>query len=142
MIKNSKLASSIRKRLAEIPAEIDQHLRVVLQHRKLFKGYVYRSVRRCGKPSCKCTRGELHEVWVAAVEIQGRKTTRSVAPEARNRLVRMAENYRRFRAAQRALRRSFSEVMELTRQLEALMCQEPSRALATQERKRSRRRDR
>ena len=125
MTKNTKSASQIRKRLKEIPDEFHKDLDVLIERRELFKGYVYRSFRRCGKASCRCTRGELHEAWVVAADVDGKRTTRSLSGESRRTLSKLATNYRRFRKAQRSLRRRCKELIGLVRELEELMYVEP-----------------
>lgn len=125
MTKRTRRASQIRKRLKEIPEELHNDLDVVIERRELFKGYVYRSLRRCGKASCRCTRGELHEAWVVATDVDGKRTTRSLSDESRRRLSKLATNYRRFRKAQRSLRGRCKELISLVRELEELMYVEP-----------------
>lgn len=93
--------------------------------REMLRGYVYHSLRRCGKPSCRCARGELHEAWVVATEVGGKKTTRSLNSGRRQRVQRLAEDYRRFRQAQGSVRKLCREVTELSRELERLICEDP-----------------
>ena len=125
MTKTKERASRIRQRLSQIPTEMAEELRRMVRVRETLRGYVYHSRRRCGKPSCRCTRGELHEAWVVATKVGGKQTTRSLSGRQRQRVQRLSENYRRFRQAQGAIRRLCKELTELTRELESLICEDP-----------------
>ena len=58
----------------------------------LLRGSLVRLRRKCGKPRCRCTRGELHETWALSYSVRGR--TRMVPlrpqdlPEVRRALTR------------------------------------------------------
>ena len=123
MTKKADRLSSIRKRLVQIPSLIEKEMRRLVEPRAMFRGYVYRSKRRCGKPSCRCARGELHEAWVVATTVGGKRTTRSLSKEMRRRVLKLAAAYRRFRKAQGAIRKLHKETMDLTRELESLLCE-------------------
>jgi len=117
-------ASRIRQRLNRIPAEMAVEVRRMVGVRTMVHGYVYHSRRRCGKPSCRCTRGEPHEAWVLATKVNGKPTTRSLAAGVRQKVQKLAGDYRRFRDAQRAVRRLCKEAVALSRELEGLLCED------------------
>jgi len=125
MIKTRERASQIRRRLQELPAELRAALDGVLRPRELLRGYVYRSQRRCGKPSCHCAMGEGHVALVLATRINGQATTRSLSGPQAQRVVGLARNYREFREGQRRFRRGVREALELIGELEASLAQEP-----------------
>ena len=93
--------------------------------REMVRGYVYHSRRRCGKPSCRCARGEAHEAWVLATKVHGKQTTRSLSGGRRKRVQRLAEDYRRYRQAQSAVRKLCGELTQLGRELQKLICEDP-----------------
>lgn len=121
MTKTKDRASQIRKRLREIQGSIKEALDKVMGQRELLRGYAYRSKRRCGKASCQCSQGKLHEAWVLAANVDGKRTTRSLSGERGRRVAHLAANYRRFREAQRSFRRGYEEALSLMRELEELM---------------------
>jgi hypothetical protein len=123
MTKRADRASRVRQRLSQIPADIGAEVGRMVRVREMIRGYVYQSRRRCGKPSCRCARGELHEAWVLATKVDGKPTTRSLGGGRRGRVQRLTDNYRRFRQAQRAIRKLCREVTELGRELEGLLAQ-------------------
>ena len=125
MTKTRDRASRIRQRLSQIPAELAPEVRRMVQVREMVRGYVYHSRRRCGKPSCRCARGEPHEAWVLATKVEGKRTTRSLGGGRRKRVQRLAEDYRRYRQAQSAVRKLCGELTQLGRELEGLICEDP-----------------
>ena len=124
MTKTREKASRVRQRLRQIPGELRKDLARLLRQRELFRGYVYHSRRRCGKRSCRCARGELHEAWVVATTVGGRRTTRSLSRGARRNVAALAANYREFRQARSSFRRRCQEAIGLMDELEALLCVE------------------
>ena len=63
----------------------------------------------------------MHWAWVVATRVGGKRTTRSLSGESAERVAALAASYRKFRQAQRSLRRRYREVLELVRELEGLM---------------------
>jgi hypothetical protein len=125
MTKRKDRASRIRQRLSQIPTEMAGEVRRMVRVRQMLRGYVYHSRRRCGKASCRCARGELHEAWVVATKVGGKHTTRSLAGGQRRSVQRLADNYRGFRQAERAMRKLCKEAVELSRELQGLLCEDP-----------------
>jgi hypothetical protein len=125
MTKTQDRASRIRQRLSQIPTELSAEVRRMVRVREMVRGYVYHSQRRCGKPSCRCARGQQHEAWVIATKVDGKQTTRSLSSERRKRVQRLAEDYRRYRQAQGAVRKLCRELTQLGRELEGLICEDP-----------------
>ena len=124
MTKNVDRASQIRQRLNQIPVEMSAEVRRMVRVRTMVRGYLYHSRRRCGKPTCRCTRGELHEAWVLATKVDGKATTRSVATGLRKKVEKLADNYRQFRDAQGTMRKLSKEAARLVRELEGLLCED------------------
>jgi hypothetical protein len=100
--------------------EVERMVRV----RCMVRGYLYHSQRRCGKATCRCARGELHEAWVLATKVNGKATTRSVGEARRKKVRKLTENYRQFRDAQSAIRKLGREAAQLCRELEGLLCED------------------
>lgn len=125
MTKTRDRASRIRQRLSQIPAELAGEVRRMVGVREMLHGYVYHSRRRCGKPSCRCARGEPHEAWILAAKVNGKQTTRGLSGGRRKTVQRLAEDYRRYRQAQSAVRKLCGELTQLGRELEKLICEDP-----------------
>jgi hypothetical protein len=58
----SSETSRLRQRLAEVGKEYQRQLEILLRERRpLIRGSFGTRRRVCGKPSCRCTDGQLHE---------------------------------------------------------------------------------
>jgi len=65
----------------------------------LVRGSVAVQRRRCGKPNCRCAKGELHEAAVLSYWDGESNRTLMLAPEDLAAVRRAVERYRRARAA-------------------------------------------
>ena len=111
-------ASQLRQQLSEAGRLFDLQLRTVMEHKELMRGGVYRLRRKCGKPGCRCTRGQLHESWVHLVREGGVQRTRVLPKGEVARWRALADQYRRFRLARRELKRQYDKILLLVDQLE------------------------
>ena len=63
--------SPLRQKLGGLADEIRPLLDTFTDRAPLWRGLVYRLRRRCGKKTCCCTQGELHETTVLSDRSQG-----------------------------------------------------------------------
>ena len=112
--------SSLRSRLLALDDEARRLLDPLLGRGPLLPGAVYTLRRRCGKPTCRCTRGELHATEVLSYRGQGRPQT--VTPRAGDlpALRALTGAYRSFRQARTALARLGREMKQVVERIEAL----------------------
>lgn len=98
-------ASRQRQILLGLLEECRRLIEQILAPRQLLKGSLYELKTRCGKPSCHCAsdQGPLHSTTVLSWSETGRTRLRSVGPQDRARLRRLAEDYRRFRQCRAGL---------------------------------------
>jgi hypothetical protein len=68
---------------------------------------------RCGKPSCKCARGEFHTTAALYVRRQGTQTCLYVAQAERERVEKLNRSYQRFRKARAELAKLAQESLKL-----------------------------
>ena len=71
--------SQLRQTLLHLAGEIKGLVEPFFSDRPVIKGTVYELKRRCGKPGCKCARGELHTRMVVSAS-EGGKTRLQVIP--------------------------------------------------------------
>lgn len=95
----TKRLSSLRSQLALVQQELPRLLERCFGRESLLPGSLYTLRRKCGKPNCRCTRGELHESTVLSYRGQGRPRNVSPAPEQIDALRQMTDDYRRLRQA-------------------------------------------
>ncbi len=89
----SRLRQALRQRLKELESSLE----VVFGRAPLVKGNVYEMARKCGKPSCACTRGELHRSMVLSWSERGKTRLFSIPPDRLAEVRHKSQEYLRFR---------------------------------------------
>lgn len=117
----SPLRAALRRQLADL----EKSLRVVFRRNPLVKGNVYEMARKCGKPSCACTRGQLHRTMVLSWSEQGKTRLRSIPPARLNELRQKSEEYLRFRRARARVSEIHREILVLLDRIEELRRERP-----------------
>ena len=115
--------SSLRSQLLRAQQQLAELLEECLTREPLLPGSLYTLRRRCGKPNCRCTRGELHESTVLSYRGEGRPRNISPAPEQIDTLRTMTDDYRRVRQARAKLVRWQRQLLKLVDALEAARVQ-------------------
>jgi len=64
--------SRLRQKIHRLNKERRELLKRVLHPRKMVQGSLYQMRRYCGKPGCKCTRGEKHVSWYLSRAVEGK----------------------------------------------------------------------
>jgi hypothetical protein len=88
-------------------------LRHLQRQDSLTPGSFYLQKRRCGKPNCRCARGELHQAWVISRSQGGASRMFMVPAEQRARLRQLTSEYRRYQRARALLARRQAQVLAL-----------------------------
>ena len=91
--------SRLRQTLLHLAREMKGLIEPFFSDRPVIKGTVYELKRRCGKPGCKCARGQLHARMVVSASERG-KTRLQVIP--RGFLVEVQAKVRRYQELRRA----------------------------------------
>ena len=73
--------SSLRSELLKTQQQLSQLHETCLTREPLLPGSLYTLRRKCGKPNCRCNRGELHQSTVLSYRGQGRSRNISPSPE-------------------------------------------------------------
>jgi len=107
--------SRFRQSLLEMVNEMKRLVEPFFSDRPVIKGTVYELRRRCGKPGCKCAKGELHARMVVSASEKG-KTQLRVIPrgflvEVQQKVGRYQE-LRRIRARLVAIHREMLRVLD------------------------------
>jgi hypothetical protein len=116
--------SSLRSQLLKTQQQLPQLLEACLGREPLLPGSLYTLRRKCGKPSCHCRRGELHESTVLSYRGEGRPRNISPPPEQLGSLRTMTHHYRRCRQARAQLVRWQRQLLKLVDALEAARVQQ------------------
>jgi len=78
-------------------------LRILQRQPPMVPGSLYLLRRTCGKPTCRCTRGQRHSVWVLTRSEAGRSRLYTVPADQRGRLRTLTREYRRWQLARARL---------------------------------------
>ena len=119
----SRLRSALRDRLAELR----RVLKVVFGRSALVKGNVYELARKCGKPNCICTRGQLHRSMVLTWSEKGKGRLLSVPSERVVEVKKKSEEYLRFRRARARVTEIHREILAFLDRIQKLRREEPLR---------------
>jgi len=119
----SRLRSTLGNRLAELR----RVLRVVFGRSALVKGNVYELARKCGKPNCICTRGELHRSMVLTWSEKGKSRLLSLPSERVAEVQKKSKEYLRFRRARARVTEIHRDLLALLDRIEHLRREEPLR---------------
>ena len=115
----NKPLSALRAQLLHAQQQLPGLLEDCFGREPLLLGSLYTLRRKCGKPNCRCTRGELHESTVLTYRGEGRPQNISPPPEQMNALRKMTEDYRRARQARAKLVRWQRQLLALVDELAA-----------------------
>jgi hypothetical protein len=121
LVKLSRLRQVLRRLLQNLEGSLE----VAFGRSPLVKGNVYEMARRCGKPNCICTRGELHRSMVLSWSEGGRTRLLSIPPERLGELREKSEEYLRFRRARARVTEICREILAVLDQIEKLRREEP-----------------
>jgi len=102
--------SRLRQSLLQMVNEMKRLVEPFFSDRPVIKGTVYELRRKCGKPGCKCAKGELHARMVVSASEKGRTRLRVIP---RGFLVDVQERVKRYQE----LRRVRARLVRIHRQM-------------------------
>jgi hypothetical protein len=105
--------SSVRQQLWRGHAAMRTSLRVLQRSQSMVQGSFYLLHRKCGKPNCRCARGELHASWVITRSQLGKDRIYTVPAEERGRLRELTTEYRRYQRARAVLVKRHLQLLKL-----------------------------
>jgi len=120
--------SRFRQTLLHLAQEVRRLVEPFFSDQPVIKGTVYELKRRCGKPGCRCARGELHTRMVVSAS-EGGKTRLQVIPKGF--LVEVQAKVRRYQEHRRARARLgeiYRKMLKVVDQMEAMRREELSQS--------------
>jgi len=120
--------SRFRQTLLHLAQEVRRLVEPFFSDQPVIKGTVYELKRRCGKPGCRCARGELHTRMVVSAS-EGGKTRLQVIPKGF--LVEVQAKVRRYQELRRARARLgeiYRKMLKVIDQMEAMRREELSQS--------------
>jgi hypothetical protein len=121
--------SRLGQSLVQLADEVRHLVDPLLSDRPVIKGSVYELKRKCGKPGCRCARGELHGRMVVSAS-EGGKTQLRVIPEGF--LVEVESKvgrYQKLRRARARLVEVHKKIVHVMDEMEAIRREEVPCAL-------------
>ena len=91
--------SKLRQQMSRSFSALGRLLDEFMRPGSMVPGCLYRLRRKCGKPTCRCARGELHETWALTRSEQGKSRLYSVPAAQRSTLRDSTLEYRRYQRA-------------------------------------------
>jgi hypothetical protein len=83
----------------------------------MVQGSFYLLRRKCGKPSCRCASGQLHESWVLTRKDAGKDRIFQVPDEERALIRNETAEYRRYHRARALLVKRQARMLKLIDQI-------------------------
>jgi len=87
----------------------------------MIRGTFVSQARRCGKPTCRCTRGQLHPITVLSASVAGQTRNTYVPAADRARVQRLSQSYQSFRRARAELGRLAVRSVQIVDALQDLL---------------------
>ena len=91
--------SKLRQQLSRSFATLGRVFAELIRSSPMVPGSFYRLRRKCGKPTCRCAQGQLHEAWVLTRSEEGKSRLYSVSAADRASVRAWASQYRRYQRA-------------------------------------------
>jgi uncharacterized ParB-like nuclease family protein len=109
--------SVLRQRLWRQYRSLARWLRTMTSQGPLTPGSFYLLRRKCGKPSCRCARGQLHQVWVLTRSEAGQHKLYTVSADQRAQVRQRAAAWRRYQRARARLLQQITVLVALADQI-------------------------
>ena len=121
-----KKFSQLRQTLLHLASQIKGLVEPFFFNRPVMKGTVYELKRKCGKPGCKCARGELHGRMVISAS-EGGKTRLQVIPHGYLIEVEAkVRHYQELRRVRARLGEIYRKMLKVIDEMEAMRREELS----------------
>lgn len=109
--------STLRQQLWRAYAALATTLRRLQRSEPMVQGSFYLLRRKCGKPNCRCARGELHPAYVLTRSEAGKDRLYPVPKEQRAEVRKRAAEYRRYQRARAVLVKRHLRLLALVDQI-------------------------
>ena len=108
---------NLRQQLWRAYAALATTLRRLQRSEPMVQGSFYLLRRKCGKPNCRCARGQLHPAYVLTRSEAGKDRLYPVPKEQRAEVRKRAAEYRRYQRARAVLVKRHLHLLALVDQI-------------------------
>ncbi len=113
----SESISRLRQQVWRVYRALARTLRALQRDAPMVQGSLYLLRRKCGKPTCRCARGEPHPTWVLTRSEAGQHRLYPVPADQRGGLRPLTREYRRWQRTRALLVKQFGRLLALIDQL-------------------------
>jgi hypothetical protein len=121
---NREKFSQLRKSLVHLTGEIKGLVKPCFSDRPVIKGTVYELKRKCGKPRCKCARGELHHRMVLSASERGKTRLQVIAHGFLLEVQGKVRRYQELRRVRARLGEVYRQMLQVMDEMEAMRREE------------------
>jgi hypothetical protein len=116
--------SQLRQSLAGLANEIRQILEPFFSDKPVIKGSVYELKTKCGKPGCKCAKGQLHPRMVLSASEKGKTKLRAIPRGFLIEVKTKVRCYQELRGARARLVEVHKKILKVMDEMEAMRREE------------------
>lgn len=117
---DKKIFSQLRQSLAALANEIRQIVEPFFSDKPVIKGSVYELKTKCGKPGCKCAKGELHPRMVLSASEKGKTKLRAIPRGFLVEVKTKVRCYQELRGARARLVEMHKKMLKVMDEMEAM----------------------
>jgi len=121
---DKKKFSQLRQSLRRLAGEIRQIGEPFFSDKPVIKGSVYELKTKCGKPGCKCAKGQLHHRMVVSASEKGRTRLRVIPSGFLVEVQGKVRRYQELRKARTRLVEVHKKILQTMDEMEAMRREE------------------
>jgi len=121
---DKKKFSQLRQSLRRLSDEVRELINPFFSDKPLIKGSVYELKTKCGKPGCKCTKGELHHRMVVSASEKGKTRLRAIPHGFLIEVQTKVRRYQELRRARVRLIEVHKKMLQVMDEMEAMRREE------------------
>jgi hypothetical protein len=121
---DKKKFSQLRQSLGRLTNEIRQIIEPFFSDKPVIKGSVYELKTKCGKPGCKCAKGQLHHRMVLSASEKGRTRLRVIPSGFLVEVQGKVRRYQELRRVRVRLIEVHKKILQVMDEMEAMRREE------------------
>jgi len=121
---DKKTFSQLRQSLRRLSDEVRQLINPFFSDKPLIKGSVYELKTKCGKPGCKCAKGELHHRMVVSASEKGKTKLRAIPHGLLIEVQTKVRRYQELRRVRVGLIEVHKKMLQVMDEMEAMRREE------------------
>ena len=122
--KDKTAFSQLRQSLSELSNQIRQIVEPFFSDKPVIKGSTYELKTKCGKPGCKCAKGQLHSHMVLSASEKGKTKLRAIPHGFLVEVQTKVRCYQELRRARSRLVEVHKEILKVMDQIETMRREE------------------